>query len=70
MKMTAKEIIIDVAFGLIVVFVLWAAGHGLYCDYIKDELHTNDCYWCNLYRYANLENAAFQTRELRRDGRK
>jgi hypothetical protein len=70
MKWTAKEIVIDVIFSLIVAFVLWAAGHGIYCDYIRDEMHGTECYWCSLYRFANLDNAAFQTRELRRDGRK
>lgn len=61
-----KEILITIIFFLIVGICLWGTGHGIYCDYLKDEMHDNSCYWCNLYRYANIDNAAFQTRELRR----
>ena len=67
MRATTKEMFITVVFFAIVAFGLYAGGHGLYRDYIKDEMHGTECYWCNLYRFANMENAAFQTRELRRE---
>ena len=69
MRATIKEMFITIVFCAIIGLCLYTTGHGLYSDYIKVGMHGTECYWCNLYRFANMENAAFQTRELRRDGR-
>ena len=61
------------AIGVVCLFVVIAAialAHGCFMDLVVDEMHGNDCYWCNFYRYGSSDNAAFQTRELRRSERR
>ena len=67
MKTTNKEFWICIVFFALVAFGLYVGIHGTWCDYINDKMHGEECYWCNVYRYANMDNAAFQTRELKRE---
>jgi len=65
-----KEEILAVVLVAAVSFCGCAVLHGCWQDYTKDEMHGTDCYWCNFYRYTHMDNAAFQTRELRRSERR
>lgn len=55
----------------VLAFVAFAAfvwGHGSYCDFVADQMHGRDCYWCNVYRFVHMSDAAFEMREYRRNG--
>lgn len=68
---STKEVLIALVFSIVVAFATWVAVHGIWCDYVNDKLHSRgSCYWCDFYRYIHLDDAAFQTRELRREGNK
>ena len=63
-----KEIAICFAAILVFSWIAVVSVHGCYRDFVADEMHGDECYWCNAYRFGNIDNAAFQTRELRRKG--
>jgi len=65
---TAKEIAIMVAVLLFFSWLMVVFCHGCYRDFVVDKMHGSECYWCNAYRLGHMDNAAFQTRELRRNG--
>lgn len=64
--MKDRALVLSVA--LVVGFLMVVFAHGCYRDSIVDEMHGPECWLCNAYRWSHMEDAAFQTRELRRRG--
>ena len=63
-----KDRALVLSVGLVVCLLVFVLGHGCYRDSIADEMHGPECVMCNFYKWFHMDDAAFQTRELRRSG--
>lgn len=68
MKVRIVNLLIVAVVALVVVLAVSIWVHGTYCDFVRDEMHGEECWRCNVYKWGNMNDAAFAVREMRRKG--